>query len=400
LDARYDTVRVLRLKPALFHEWSSFTIFVQPVVKFGEDSLPPSNEFMDLFSSDYERAYVRFRSENFSAFVGRERFSLGPSPRYNLLLSGYSAPMDWLHFSLSTDHLKFSFYLSRLDDMYTKPLEYIGDTITEFINASRYLSIRRLDFSPTKWLNVSFSEAATFGGENYALEVYHFNPAILLHTYQYNWEKDANLFFHLDARIFLNNLSFYAALFVDDFQLEKDPNNESHHLGFNCGIECADFLNLKRTFWIIEYTALSRYIYCHFTPYQRYYYANTPIGSQFGPDYDELYTKFVYHLNPKFDLYAQCSYSRKGETTIETPWPIPEEPRQPGTFFPTDNFLSGVVQKSFDLGIGIRFFHRQSIFSDLFIGYYHINNFRHEVDNTKNFLSFRIQLSAINFSKN
>lgn len=395
MDARYDTVKVVRVKPTLFYESPAFTVFMQPVVKFGEDSLPPSNQFMDLFSSDYERAYIRYHTKNVNAFIGRERFVLGPSPRYNLLLSGYSAPMDWFHFSFSTEVLKFSYYLSRLDDMYTKPLEYVGDTITEYIQASRYLSIRRLDFSPTEWLNVSFSEAATFGGEHYALSVYHFNPVILLHTYQYNWDEDANLFFHIDARVFLKNLSFYAALLVDDFQLEEDANNEPHHLGFNCGIEFADFLNFQKTFWIIEYTALTRYMYTHFVPYQRYYYVNTPIGSHYGPDYDELYTKFIYHIRPKVDLYAEGSYARKGETTIANPWPIPERPRQQGTFFPADNFLSGIIQTSFDVGIGVRFFHRQLLCSDIFIGYCHIANFGHEDGTTKNFLSFRIQLGLI-----
>lgn len=399
IDARHDTVDVVRLKPALFYEWSSFSVFMQPVVKFGKDSLPPFNEFMDLFSSDYERAYVRYRTEHFHAFIGRERFALGPSPRYNLLLSGYSAPMDWLQYSFNTDYFKFSFYFSRLDDIFTKPLEYVGDTITEYIHASRYLSIRRLDFSPTEWLHFSFSEAATFGGEHYTLSVYHFNPIILLHTYQYNWDKDANLFFHLDARLFLKNFSCYAALLVDDFQLEEDPNNEPHHLGFNCGVEVADFLNFQKTFWMIEYTALSRYMYTHFVPYQRYHYVNTPIGSHYGPDYDELYTKFVYHMNSKIDLYAQGSYSRKGETNIENPWPIPEVPRQEGTFFPADNFLAGIVQTSFNVSIGVRFFHRQLFFSDVVIGYCHINNFGHEDGTTRNFLSVKIQLGLLHLLK-
>lgn len=397
-DYKCDTIKVLRLKPAIFYDWSNFSLFLQPVVKFGKDSLPPDNVFAGLYSSDYERAYVKFHHPYFGIFIGRERFALGPSPRYNLLLSGYSSPMDWFQLYLQTKVVRLSFYLSRLDDIICKPYEYLGDTITQIINARRYLSIRRLDVSPTNWLNFSFSEAATFGGEDFALAPYHFNPVILLHAYQYNWAKDVNLFFHLDGRIFLKNLSFYGALLVDDFQLEQDPNNEPNHLGINLGAEFAD-LFIKKTFLIVEYTVLSRYIYCHFIPYQRYQYLNTPIGSPFGPDNDEVYTKLVYHLNPRFDLYSQISYLRKGKIEVDSLWPIPE-PRVVGTLFPDDNFLSGIVQKSFDFGLGFRFFKGHILAVDFFMGYSIINNFQHKLAETKNSPILRLKIDLINLSKN
>ncbi len=394
--AYYDTITVLRLKPSLYHDWSGFSICVQPVIKFGDDSLPPDKVFADLFSADYERAYVKYQSKHAGVFIGRERFAIGPSPRYNLLLSGYSAPMDWLHFSLQSRKFKFSYYLSRLDNMYTKRLEYVGDTIVEYIDATRYLSIRRLDFSPTEWLNVSFTEGATFGGKDHILGISDFNPVILLHAYQYNRGNDANIFFHLDAKIFLKNFCFYGALLVDDYQLESDPNNEPNHLGINVGFECADLFNVSNIFWMIEYTAVSRYTYCHFVPYQRYQYLDTPIGSPFGPGYDEVYTKFSYHLNPKIDLYSQMSYFRKGEAAIEALWPIPEYPRVPGTLFPEENFLFGTIQESIEIGFGLRFFHHHSIVSDFYIGYLQCKNYQNRINETKKIPVFRLTIDILN----
>jgi len=395
-DFRYDTVKVLRLKPAVFSDWVNFSFFLQPVVKFGKDSLPPHNVFMGLYASDYERAYVKFDHPNFGVFIGRERFALGPSPRYNLLLSGHSPPLDWVYFSLPTKIVKLSFYLSRLDDMVCKPLAYDGDTITQLINARRYLQIKRLDISPTDWINFSFSEAATFGGENFVLGPYYFNPLVLLHSYQYNWAKDANIFFHLDGRIYLmEHLSFYGALLVDDFQLEQDPNNEPHHLGINGGIEVADLI-IKNSFLIAEYTALTRYVYCHFIPYQRYEYLGHPIGSLLGTDYDELYIRWIYHIDQKIDFYTEFSHLRKGITDIDTMWPIPENPRIPGTSFPEDNFLSGVVQRSINIGVGVRIFARRSFFTEFFIGYSLTESFCHKIGETKNFPFVRFKIDLVN----
>ncbi len=393
---RSDTVDVMRLKPTLFYEWSTGTVFLQPVLKFGDDSLPPSKEFEDVVMADYERVYVRHTSGIFSIFIGRERFAIGPSPRYNLLLSGYSAPLDWLHYSLQSPKLKFSFFISRLDDLYSKPLEYSGDTISQYINARRYLTIKRFDYSPTKWLNFGLSEGAVFGGEDFALEMYHFNPIALFQAYQYNYSEDMNLFLSVDGKVFLSNISFYLSLLIDDFQLEKDPNDEPNHWGTNIGAEFADPFGLKNTFWMVEYTAVSRYTYCHFVPYQRFKYRGTSIGSPFGPDYDEIYTKFIYHIMPRFDAYAQFSYQRKGESNIDAEWPIPENPRVSGTAFPQDNFLSGDLQKSANFGVGFRLFYHSWFMCDAFIGYLHIKDFHHIRDESEGFAVFRLQLNVIN----
>ena len=396
VEMQYDTVNVLRLKPAIGYKWSLFSVFVQPVVKFGEDSLPPKEVFMDLFSADYERAYIKLDHKYFNLFIGRERFAIGPSPRYNLLLSGHAAPMDWFSYSLRSNTFRFSFYISRLDDLHAKPLEYSGDTITQYITANRYLSIKRFDYSPAEWLNFGLSEGAVFGGEDYTLEIYHFNPIVFLQAYQYNWGKDVNFFLNFDSRIFLHNFSFYGSLLIDDFQLESDPNNEPHHLGINVGIECADPFRLNKIFWMIEYTAVTQYTYSHFIPYQRYHYRDTPIGSLFGADYDEFFTKLTYHLKPFLDLYSQISYARKGETYIESIWPIHENPRVQGDFFPNGNFLSGIVQNSITVGIGFRFFHHSWFLADLLIGYLHATDFDHNVGNTKRSIVAKLRLDLMN----
>lgn len=377
-DGLYDTVKTLRLRPVLHYEWARFTLLVEPVMKFGKDSLPPSQVFMELFSADYERAYVKVDLPHFQAFVGRERISIGPSPRHNLILSGRSMPMDWLSGSVFSEKLRLSFFITRLEDMYTKPLAYEGDTITEYIIARRFLSVKRLDYSPAPWLNFGISESAIFGGEGYALEFYHFNPVVFLQAYQYNWNKDVNFFLLFDAKVYRRNLCLYGQLLLDDFQLEKDPNNEPNHLGFNAGIEAVDLFGLRKIFWLLEYTAVTRYTYCHFIPYQRYQYRDTPIGSPRGCDFDELHLKLVYHFLKRLDIYSSGTYLRKGENRIHSLWPIPESPRVTGTAFPDENFLSGTVQHSFTGIFGVRMIHNSWLRWDLSVGMTRIIDQGHE----------------------
>jgi len=396
----YDTITVLRAKPSVYYDWSGFSVCVQPVFKFGHDSLPPYRVFnisdRELFSADYERAYAKYAGKHFGLFIGRERFSIGPSPRYNLLLSGYSAPMDWFSYSMQSNKLRFSFFLSRLDDRYTKPLEYVGDTITQYIDARRYLTVKRLDFSPYSWLNFGLSEATVFGGENYSLHLYHLNPVVFVQAYQYNWDDDVNFFLSFDTKVFLNNFALYAALLIDDFQLETDNNGEPHHWGLNIGTEIADLAGLENSFLIFEYTAVSRYTYCHFVPYQRYQYLETSIGSPYGPDYDEIFTKLTYHITKTIDLFAQIAYLRKGEGKISALWPIPEYPREPGTFFPQGNLLSGTVQKSIDSGVGARYFLQDQLAVELYAGFLHIDAAKHILGAGETSLVMRLQVDVFN----
>jgi hypothetical protein len=393
-----DSVRTLRLRPALYCDWADFSLMLRPVVKFGDDGIPPFNRFMDLFAGDNERAFVRYDNRNFGAFVGRERFSIGPSPRYNLLLSSSSVPADWLSYYFQAGRVRLSIFLSRLDDMTCKPIEYVGDTVTQLITAKRFISIRRLDVAPYTWLNFSFSEAALEGGEELDLSFYDLIPLVLSHTNQYNYGHDANIFFHLDAEATLQNARVYGALLVDDFQLDPDPNGEPNHLGFNAGVEFADVL-VKKTFVLCEYTMISRYAYCHFYPYQRYEFRGAPLGYPYGPDCDDIFVQPLYHMSAALDVYGTAEVLRKGSVAIDSLWPIPEIPRVPGTRFPSQNFLSGIVQRSVSTGFGMRYNYRRQLAVDCSAGATWHSNYHNIEGERKTTPYFKAQVDIINLSR-
>lgn len=397
--ADFDSVKTLRLRPALQHDWADFSLLLRPVVKFGRDSLPPYRKFGDLFAGDNERAYVRYDGRYFGAFIGRERFSIGPSPRYNLLLSPSAVPADWLHYYFDLGRVRLSMFFSRLDDIDCKPIEYAGDTVTQTIRARRFIAIRRLDVAAAGWLDLSFAEAALAGGAEQDLSFYYFSPLMLVHTSQYNYGHEANIFFHLDGRVSLPNFAAYAALLVDDFQLEADPNAEPNHFGFNAGAEFAGF-PAANAFVRCEYTYLSRYLYRHFFPFQRYKFFEQPLGHPCGPGGDEFFFQPRYRLTRALDLYSAFEFRRQGAATIDSIWPVPEYPRVPGTTFPAGNFLSGTVERSLSAGVGARCFFKRRLAADLLVGLRRHDNYRHVPGATKLYAWARLQLDIIAFAKN
>ncbi len=353
-----DSINVLSPSGFIRYERNPVSIILEPVAKFGENDVWPKEKFKGKFAADYERAFIRLANPRFSGIFGRERFGLGPSPRHNLLLSGYSPPLDGGFLSYEGEKFKLSFIFSRLEDVKAETLNFVGDPdSTDIANSKRFMSVRRIDFLPRDWINIGLTELVIFGGPGGFPSLYYLNPIALSYPYEYlHKEANHNIFWDIDFRLDLKNMALYGEFLMDDFQYGKDAQNEPNHIGFLAGVELADPLKLKNTFFWIEYARATRWLYNHFIPWQRYEYMGYPIGHPQGPDFDELFAKITHHLNPEWDLYGKCSYIRHGAGRIDDAWPIPEFPRESGTYFPDDNFLLAPVHTYLDLRIGINFF--------------------------------------------
>ncbi|MDO9575445.1 MAG: capsule assembly Wzi family protein [bacterium] len=405
----YDTVNTARLKVNIFYENEYFGLFLQPVFKVGKDSSHPRKFFKDIVAGDYERAYIKLSPGNFDLLIGRERVALGPSPYDNLLLSGKGIPLDIIMGSYESHFFKLSMLFSRLEDIYDKKVDFVGDTTTYKTNQFRYITIKRVDFSLKdllEWagldfprfvdaMSCSFSDVCVFGGKYVFPDFYYLNPLTLGYLHQWTRGDDSNTLWCLDGRIDFRGLSLYAQWLIDDYQYSEDPNAEPNHTGWNLGVQVADPLGLERTFFGFEYTRVSRWTYTYFRPIGRYNYDGLPLGHPDGPGFDKISFRTVYHLNRSWDIIGRFSYRRKGETDIGTLWPIPEMPKVPGTFFPDNNFLSGVIEKSTDLRLGVRFFNLPRLTTEVLVGYTFINNYHHIANETKWFPSVRVGVGLI-----
>lgn len=353
LDVSSDSESVLRPTAFICYHSSPVNIVIQPVADFGNNTIWPNKKFGGFIAADYERAFIDLYSKKVSLRVGRERFGLGPSPRYNLLLSGYSPSMEGILASYEGEKFKFSFLFSRLENMVAETLNFVTDTVhTDVANCSRFISVRRLDFSPWNWVNIGLSEVALYGGPGGIPSFYYLNPVALSLPYEFTCATaNHNVFWDIDWRLYLPNISFYGEFLIDDFQYGVDLQKEPNHTGLLVGVEKA----FAHSFILTEYTHITRWVYNHYVPWQRYSYLGYPIGHPFGPDFDNLFFKFIHHYNAKFDFYSTFSSTRHGASRIDTGWPVPECPRVPGTYFPALNFLSPPITTYLDIRTGVSF---------------------------------------------
>ncbi len=403
----YDTTNTAKVKVNILYEDDNFALFLQPILKVGKDSLHPRKLFKDIVAADYERAYVTLTPGNFQLLVGRERFSIGPSPYDNLILSGKGIPLDLIMGSYESNFFKLSMLFSRLDDIYDKVVDFVGDTSECKENQFRYITIKRLDLSLKDILqrfgiefldfvnaiNFGLSDACVFGGENVLPDLFYLNPLMIGYFHQWTRGDDSNTLLCLDSRVDLNNFSFYVQWLIDDYQYSEDKNAEPNHTGWNLGIQLADPFGLKRAFFTAEYTRVSRWTYTYFRPAARYNYNGLTLGHPDGPDFDKFSLAGLYHIDRNFDISYGFNYRRKGETVIETLWPIPEMPRVPGTYFPENNFLSGVIEKSLCCFLGFGYYNLPKISIHLLTSYTRINNYRNINRKKKNYFGINIDIS-------
>ncbi|MCK4255246.1 hypothetical protein KAX35_00035 [candidate division WOR-3 bacterium] len=68
-------------------------------------------------------------------------------------------------------------------------------------------------------------------------------------------------------------------------------------------------------------------------------------------------------------------------------------PRVPGTFFPDNNFLSGVVERSMDFRFGLRYYRLPQVSLHTEIGYSTVANYQHIDGKRKGFLAINMGIS-------
>lgn len=271
-----------------------------------------------------DEAYALVDLKYLQLLFGREALMWGPSLRDNLLLSGYSPPLDMLKLQAEFGSFKLVYFTTILDQ-----IQLSSDNI-----AKRYFSAHRINWKSDFGLELGLSEVILYGGVNREIEPYYLNPLLPYYVEQFNKGKDDNPLWSIDFNFTFRSKEFYAEFLIDDFQY--DFETEPHQLGYKLGINWHKPFKLKRTFLNLEYTRINKWVYGEYPFWNIYTYHDVSMGSSLGPDADDIYIKILHHLSKDFSFSLSAEYRRKGEGRID-------EMQEPVVPFP-DRFPSGTVE--------------------------------------------------------
>lgn len=297
---------------------------------------------------------------------GKDKLSLGPSPRNNLMLSGNAPAFDNLRLDVTFDRIKFTYFHGWLR---SERLTFNdrGDSTDR-----KYMVGHRLEFKVFPWLFLAGNESVIYGGR--PLETQYLNPIMVYHiAEQYSGDKDNNTI-SFDATAFpARGLKLYASLFLDDYRLADNPFTYwKQTWAAQAGVFWVNPLCLEDTDVRLEYTRIEPFVYAHKWDLINYSHFEQSLGSFLPPNSDNYFLEIQHRPSRRLNVGVHYELTRHGEGDIAVSG---EELGygQPGKV--KKEFLMGVKEIKHAVGVNGRMETFHNHYAYLFYEYQHIKRF-------------------------
>jgi hypothetical protein len=196
-----------------------------------------------------------------------------------------------------------------------------------------------------------------YGGPDKGLDLAYMNPLNFFYSQQWNSDENDNPIWSLDACWWpRERLQAYGQLVVDDFQFEHkgEKDKEPAEIGFLVGLHSGDPFGLSGVSLTAEYVRVNPWTYNQPLPWNRYKYGSALLGHPIGTDADALMLRVGKWFNDYLSADLDYAFTRHGETSVDSDWPVPVVGPWGDAVFP-EGFPLGVASKSHRLGLTARF---------------------------------------------
>jgi len=321
--------------------------------------------------SDEASAYFMWRLPWFHLELGRDRIQWGPGVRGQLMVSANNPYFDMFKINVQFKGFTFTSVHGKLNSS----------------TGSKFLAAHRLELRLSPQLILGASESVIYGNRN--VETMYINPLMVYHVAEHHLGDRDNNAMSIDLVAFpIMNHKWTFELFIDDFTTAENPlTYYGNKFAFLTGWQWTNPIGLSNTDFFLEYTRIEPYVYTHKEQINTYKNYDQSIGHWLGQNADNLFFKINHWLNRNLKFAFIIEKIRQGEGGID----IPHQASM-GT---GKEFLSGIVESIWNLGIDIRF----QVFKDGFLsfGYYHLNikNVNHNLNqhSTDNHFNLKVWIN-------
>jgi len=301
------------------------------------------------------RAYVNMGKENYDITLGRLSHNWGLGYDSNLLVSDNADWLEGLRLKLWYENFSYTYFISSLEPRYQ---DDDGSNHREF-DGSKYVMYHNFSFSPRriKGLHFSLTEALILGGEDFQINLGHFNPMMFYHSWFPNSEGNSYHMIELDYS--WKKMKVYGQMCLDQYQsaseVEYFPENaqEPNAFGYMLGVKRSD--TLQKGFLISGFEGVLTlpYLYTHedhwtnaavnqFYSSDIGYFIEYPLGYAQGPDVLS-FTLYGQYSQPGIwglDIYQ--TWRQRGENRVGTPYPEFAEENFPPTGLAENAFITRI----------------------------------------------------------
>lgn len=326
-------------------------------------------------------AYVQFKYRGLQLFGGRLSRNLGTVTEPSLVFSSNPFSFDLYGFDLAGKFLKFSFYFTRLNDIFGFDIQEEEPT---YRWTKRFFYLHRLELSLSRNLGVAVSEMVINGGERQGFLPFFLNPANLFRPAERNQqageEKSANILYAAEAYWKPTpKVTIYGQFLLDDIDFTKELREEfPDRLGYSAKLVFTDLFADGTQIYAV-YNRIDNWTYISFKSWENYIYHGKSIGFP-NNAVENIKVGYDHFGYPPFIFSSFIKYERLGEQDWAT------------TFDNTvRKFPRGVVQQMFNINLNIEYFRSTYFYGSLALNWFTYDNFGHTSANDQN--DFTVSLS-------
>lgn len=267
-------------------------------------------------SMHHFEGYAGFHKDFWSFFIGRGTLKHGVGKRDNLVFSREGIPFDWVRLNIDTKYIDYSKVVGFLTWQPRQvQLEEFGG-IYGRVSPSRYTVYHRIQFQPASWISFGYYEMVNYSNREF--EITYVNPVTRLTFMEFEQDDQDNGFAGFDGTLRpIKGLEIYGEILVDDLGFTSDllrwnkdkrkgaNSNFAHHLGISYALKTGQVFN-------INYQKVDPNIYAHKFPLNAHSESGFGLGSQIGPNGDELSFNFDQWFSLRSKLSLGYSFNRHG----------------------------------------------------------------------------------------
>lgn len=304
------------------------------------------------FDYSMSSGFVSYQpTKNFNIQFGHGKQKIGNGYR-SLLLSDNSFNYPYARFTQQwfkgrVQYTNIYAVLMNLDSASKKPIPFAERLFQKKAASFQYLSV-----NVTKFLNLGFFQGMIWqAGDDrnkQHLDWQYFNPVIYTNLSQFGLNNKNNILIGADLKVKLTNkINIYGQFMADDLSNTKKLGNGT---GYQLGLNCYDFLGVKKLFFQVEYNnvsegsytgpigAISNQSYSHYnqtlayspgygqellflTDYKykrfyvnlKYHYQIVPLNGDYNYATEIVNGKIGYLINPAYNLNLFLGYNYRNQ---------------------------------------------------------------------------------------
>ena len=333
-----------------------------------------------------EAAYALMKWGGVSLFAGRLSRNFGLLNEPSLILSSNPYSYDHFGFQYESRRFRFSFYISRLNDIsgFDSQAE---DTSEDEVRAKRYFAIQRGEFALRYNLHIGLSQVAVYGGPDRDFEAVYLNPLNLFYVCQRNHGSQMSGLWAID--VFwkpFQNLTLYNQFLIDDFIINNEPGRDDRarhpdRIGLLSKCIITDAV-VPGTQVSLVYHRISNWTYMSYRTWENYVFHGKSMG--FPDNSVEGVTGEVAWFGAfPFTVVASAGYNRHGDQDINAVFGDTKDP-----------FPMGIDERNTFAALSVRYMPCNRIHANADMRYDAYDNDRHRKGVDKRYFSFRVSVQA------